>query len=413
MIYRVKRDFQEPDRFPCFHGFLSILVNQGSAYLRLMSDHLNISDFLDPIDLHEVSHDESYKEGQLGKAISIYSGEFPDLDAAQIVIIGCGEQRGSGLIHGHSEAPDIIRRHFYNLYYWHQEIKIADAGNIKAGSLYTDSYAALKTVVQELIGDGKTVIILGGSHDLTLSQYYAYAENKKLIEASCVDALIDLNLESPFRHENFLMEMLTGEPNYIRHYNHIGFQSYYVHPRMLETLDKLHFDCYRVGSVKENIDEMEPVIRNSNMLSFDMTAIAYAYAPATTASPNGFNGEEACVLMRYAGMSPNINSIGIYGYDVQHDKDELTAKQISHMLWYVLDGRSRGRREAQLDEKDSFNEYHTAFAEVETVFIQSKKTGRWWMQLPDKKFIACSYKDYLLASSNEIPERWLRAQERG
>jgi len=75
-------------------------------------------------------------------------------------------------------------------------------------------------------------------------------------------------------------------------------------------------------------------------------------------------------------------------------------------------GRSRGRREAAIDEKDSFSEYHTAFAEVETTFLQSKKTGRWWMQLPDKKFIACSYKDYLLASSNEIPERWLRAQER-
>jgi len=178
-------------------------------------------------------------------------------------------------------------------------------------------------------------------------------------------------------------------------------------------MDKLHFDCYRVGSVKENIDEMEPVIRNSHLLSFDISAIAHAYAPANTLSPNGLNGEEACVLMRYAGMSPNVNSIGIYGYDTQHDKDELTAKQISHMLWYVLDGRSRGRREARIDERDSFNEYHMAFAEVETTFLQSKKTGRWWMQLPDKKFIACSYKDYLLASSNEIPERWLRAQERG
>jgi len=378
-----------------------------------MSDHLQIADFLDPVNIHEISHDEGYKEGQLGKSIAIYDEEFPDLDEAQIVIIGCGEQRGSGLIHGHSEAPDIIRRHFYNLYYWHQDIKIADLGNIKAGSLFTDSYAALKTVVQELIGDGKTVIILGGSHDLTLSQYQAYGEHKKRIEASCVDAMIDLNLDSHFRHENFLMEMLTGEPNFIRHYNHIGFQSYYVHPRMLETLDKLRFDCYRVGSVKENIDEMEPVIRNSSMLSFDISAIAYAYAPATSASPNGFNGEEACVLMRYAGMSPNMSSIGIYGYNAMHDKDELTAKQISHMLWYILDGRSRGRREASLDERDSFNEYHMAFAEVETVFIQSKKTGRWWMQLPDKKFIACSYKDYLMASSNEIPERWLRAQERG
>ncbi len=378
-----------------------------------MSDYLNISDFLLPVSLPEISHDEGYKDGQLGKMIAIYGDDFPDLDEVQVVLVGCGEQRGSGLIHGLSEAPDIIRRHFYSLFYWHQDIKLADVGNIKPGSLYTDSYAALKTVVQELMNDGKTVIILGGSHDLTLSQYGAYTAKKKAIEASCIDALIDLNLDSPFKHESFLMEMLTGEPNFIRHYNHIGFQSYYVHPRMLETMDKLRFDCFRVGHVKENIDEMEPVLRNSSLLSFDITALAHAYAPANTFSPNGLNGEEACVLMRYAGMSHNISSIGIYGYAPQHDKEELTAKQIAHMLWYVLDGRSRGRREAALDEKDSFNEYHTAFAEVETTFLQSRKTGRWWMQLPDKKFIACSYKDYLLASSNEIPERWLRAQERG
>ncbi len=377
-----------------------------------MSDYLKIADFLSPVNLHEIAHDEAYKEGQLGQSMAIYQEEFPDLDEVQIVLVGCGEQRGSGLSKGQSEGPDIIRRHFYSMYCWHPDIKMADVGNIKTGSLYTDSYAALKTVVQELMSDGKTVVILGGSHDLTLSQYNAYAESKRLIEASCVDALIDLDLDSPFKNENFLMDLLTGEPNFIRHYNHIGFQSYYVHPRMLETMDKLHFDCYRVGSVKENMDEMEPVIRNSHLFSFDISAIANAYAPANKISPNGFNGEEACVLMRYAGMSPHVNSIGIYGYDPQLDKDELTAKQIGHMLWYVLDGRSRGKREAQIDERDSFNEYHMAFAEVETTFLQSKKTGRWWMQLPDKKFIACSYKDYLLASSNEIPERWLRAQER-
>ncbi len=386
-----------------------------------MADHLNISDFLEPVQIAKMSNDEGYLDGQLGKSISIFDENgFPDLDEVQMVLVGCSEQRGSGLTHGLSDAPDLIRRHFYNLYYWHKDIRIADVGNVRAGSLYTDSYAALRTVVQELLADDKTVIILGGSHDLTLSQYGAYADNlrgkpagQKTIEAACVDAFIDLNPSSSFRHENFLMEMLTGTPNFIRHYNHIGFQSYYVHPDMLETLDKLRFDCFRVGSVKENIDEMEPVIRNSQMLSFDMTALAHAYAPASSASPNGFNGEEACVLMQYAGMSPSVSSVGIYGYDNRNDKDELTARQISHMLWYILDGRSRGRREATLDEKDSFNEYHTAFAEVETTFLQSKKTGRWWMQLPDKNFIACSYKDYLLASSNEIPERWLRAQERG
>jgi hypothetical protein len=74
------------------------------------------------------------------------------------------------------------------------------------------------------------------------------------------------------RSENFPLDMLTGEPNMIRHYNHIGFQSYFVHPRLLETMDKLRFDCFRVGIVKENIEEMEPVIRNSHMMSFDISA---------------------------------------------------------------------------------------------------------------------------------------------
>jgi hypothetical protein len=224
--------------------------------------------------------------------------------------------------------------------------------------------------------------------------------------------LIDINLDSPFRADNFLMELLTAEPNYLRHYNHIAFQSYFVHPRMLETMDKLRFDCFRVGHVKEHLEEMEPVIRNCSFLTLDISAMANSAAPANTISPNGLNGEEACTLMQYAGMSHNIRTVGLYGYRPEQDHEQLTAKQLAQMMWYLMDGRSRGSREAMIDERDDFNEFHTAFAEVETVFLQSKKTGRWWMQLPDKNFIACSYKDYLLASSNEIPERWLRAQER-
>ena len=82
------------------------------------------------------------------------------------------------------------------------------------------------------------------------------------------------------------------------------------------------------------------------------------------------------------------------------------------MIWYFIDGKNRSIQETELTERQNFNEYHTAFAEVDTIFIQSKKTGRWWMELPNKKLIACSYNDYLFASNNEIPERWLRAQER-
>ena len=373
---------------------------------------LHILDYLDPVNKREISNDEDYKEGQVGNFIEVYEEEFPDLLQADLILVGCREERGERRLRTLLNGPDMIRRQFYQLYHWHSDIRLADVGNIKTGSSLTDTYAALRSVMNELIAIGKTVIILGGSHDLTLAQYQSYVSRKKLIEVSCVDALIDINIDSQLKSENFLMELLTDEPNFIHHYNHIGFQSFNVHPRMLETMDKLRFDCFRLGRVKELIDEMEPVLRNSNMLSFDVCAIAHAYAPSNHLSPNGLSGEEACTIMRFAGLSPNISSIGIYGYAPENDEFALTAKQIAKMIWYVVDGRNKGRREASLNEKEYFVEYHTAFAEVETVFLQSKKTNRWWMQLPDQKYIACSYQDYLQASSNEVPERWLRAQER-
>jgi formiminoglutamase len=377
-----------------------------------MADFQYLTDFLDPVNLASLSEDGGYRDGQIGKAMKVYDEELPDIDAASVILVGCPEYRGQFVKPPQVHGPNDIRRQFYELFYWHRDLSIVDIGNIRIGSTLNDTFAALRMVIRDLTMAGKSVIVIGGSHDLALSQYYAFAESKEIIEVVTIDAKIDLSLDSHFRTESFLMEMLTGEPNYIRHYSHIAFQSYLAHPRMLETMDKLRFDCFRLGHVRDNIEEMEPVIRHAKMVSFDISAIANTYAPANKLTPNGLTGEEACTLTRFAGLSTQVRTFGIYGYDPSADVDSMTAMQISHMLWYFIDGRSRGLREAALDDKQHFNEFHTAFAEVETTFLQSKKTGRWWMRLPDDNFIPCSYNDYLLASSNEIPERWLRAQER-
>jgi formiminoglutamase len=372
-----------------------------------------LQDFLEPINIHGLNDDNGYNDGQFAKHISAYEQELPDIAGADIVLVGVRESRGSGMFDAMNDAPDIIRKQLYQLHYWHTDVTIADIGNIKTGATLSDSYAAVKTVLAELMRQNKTVVLLGGSHDITLAQYYAYKELERVVEVTCIDATIDLRGESSIRSENFLMELLTSEPNLVKHYNHIGFQSYFVHPRMLETMDKLRFDCHRVGWAKEKMEEMEPVLRNTQLLSFDINAIKQSDAPANECSPNGFTGEEACMLTRYAGLSNSINSFGIYGYRPQSDVNELTAKQIAQMLWYYIDGKSRSKQESSLEDRTQFNEYNTVFAEVGTVFLQSRKTSRWWMQLPNKKLIACSYNDYVMASRNEIPERWLRVQERG
>ena len=372
----------------------------------------DLHDFLTAIPVHELNDDNGYTDGQMAKHIAVYETELPDITHADIVLVGVDETRGSGVFDNTPNAADCIRKQLYQLHYWHTDVVIADIGNIKTGATLNDSYAAVKTVLAELFRMNKIVVILGGSHDITLAQYFAYKEMKQAIEVTCIDATINLKSEDALRSENFLLEMLTGEPNLVRHYNHIGFQSYFVHPGMLQTMDKLHFDCYRVGAARENIEEMEPVIRNTHLLSFDISAIKYSDSPASSKSPNGFTGEEACILTRFAGMSNKVNSFGIYGYLPQQDEKELSAKQIAQMLWYFIDGKSRSKQEAAIEDSDHFNEYHTSFTEVESIFLQSKKTNRWWMQLPNKKFIPCSYNDYVQASQNKIPERWLRAQER-
>ena len=372
----------------------------------------SIQDFVEPVNLDLLSKDEGYRDTQLGKHILVNEGNLPDISNADIVIIGAGECRGAGFaLNGH-EAANAIRAAFYNLYYWHAQVTIADIGNVKLGQTISDSYAALRTVISELILQNKKVVIIGGSHDLTLAQYYAYTSIPTLVNAVVVDAKIDLDLEARLPSDHFLEELFTGLPNHLNHYAHIGFQSYFMHPHMLETIDKLRFDCFRLGKVRENIEEMEPVVRDSHLMSFDISAIQNAHAPANLVTPNGFNGEEACVLMQYAGMSWKTSTIGLFGYQAEHDQNGLTAIQMAQMIWYIVDGVHKGKKESPLTDLERFKEFHIAFTDIDTKFLQSKSTGRWWMQLHNEQWCPCSYKDYLVASNNEIPERWLRALER-
>jgi len=175
----------------------------------------SILDFLEPINKYALSNDEGYKPNQLGINVNVYENEFPSLENIDVIIIGCGENRGAGVFQASNDSADAVRKELYNLYHWHKEIRIADAGNIKPGATLQDTYAALRTVVAELIHHCKKVVILGGSHDLTLAQYNVYATSETIIDATCVDALIDLNMDSVLQADNFLMRMLTGTPNFV------------------------------------------------------------------------------------------------------------------------------------------------------------------------------------------------------
>jgi formiminoglutamase len=361
----------------------------------------------------ELPNNDAQHALQIGRRILPITEYRTDWSEADIVIIGCGEQRGADIAAPWSHSPDAVREELYRMYDWHSGVKVADMGNILEGATPGDTRAALRTVLQEVEEAGKIAIVIGGTHDLTLQQYDVFKRAQKTINAAVIDMMIDLEETEGISDTGFLMDMFTEQPNFIRHFSHLGFQSYYVNPNMLETLDKLRFDCFRLGRVREDMEEMEPVLRNCNMVSIDMNAVRNCDAPfLKNGSPNGFFGDEICQLARYAGMSSELSSFGIYGYQTELDKNKQGAKLIAQMLWYFVDGYQIRKNESALNDRDEFIEYHVSMSGNDTLFLKSKRTNRWWMQLPEGTFIPCSYNDYVTAGNNDIPERWFREQER-
>ena len=120
-----------------------------------------------------------------------------------------------------------------------------------------------------------------------------------------------------------------------------AYQSYFVNDTEIETLKKMYFDVYRLGYIQSKKEEGEPIVRNADILSFDISAIRQSDAPAcANATPNGLYGEEACQIMRYAGMSDKLSSVGIYELNPSLDNRGQTAHLAAQMIWYFLEGFS-------------------------------------------------------------------------
>lgn len=370
-----------------------------------------IIDFLEPLP-EARSERENLAPLQICNRIHLLNNENSDWTTADVVILGCDHNQNQE--NNWSNSPNAVRESLFKMYDWHPSIKVTDLGNIRKGASPSDTQAALKAVLKEIEAAGKIVVLLGGNQNQMIQQYEVFEQAEKLIEGAVLDRFIDLDDSEGLTEQNFLMSLLTRQPNFIRHFNLLGFQSYDVNPNVLETLDKLRFDCVRLGRVQENLEEIEPTLRSCNMLGIDLQVLRASEAPfLKNASPNGLFGNEICQLTRYAGMSQHLTSFGIFNYNSKEDFSRIGAQLVAQMIWYFIDGLRIRKQEDALENKDSFNTYHVPIAEVDTLFLKSKRTGRWWMKLPDKSFLPCSYNDYLIAGNGkDIPERWLRAQER-
>ena len=377
-----------------------------------------LTEFFDPINLNEGELNHTYKKNQFANAIEFYSNQnLADFD---IAIIGVGEDRNSTTNQGSALGPNQVRKYLYQLIGFDNRPKIIDLGNFKIGATANDTYFALSSIIEDLIKKNVIPIIIGGSQDLTYANFLAYKNLEQTINLVSIDSKFDLgDAEEELTSTNFLTKIILHQPNFLFNYSNIGYQTYFIAKEEVELMSKLYFDTYRLGHVQKNIEEVEPIVRNADVISFDISAIRQAEAPGNkNASPNGFYGEQACQISRYAGLSDKLTSIGFYELNPEKDINGQTAHSVAQMIWYFIDGFAHRKNDYPIGSRKTYLKYivNIQNGQNEIIFYKSDKSERWWMDVPYPShekikyerhlLVPCSYNDYKTACNNEVPDRW-------
>ncbi|HTF80075.1 MAG TPA: formimidoylglutamase, partial [Cytophagales bacterium] len=368
---------------------------------------MNLSLFFDPVSESEVNKTSDFSTFQ--NAFYINTGADLDWKNCDIALIGINDYRSNPQAEVNDwVAPDVIRNQLYKLNKSSVSYNLCDMGNLRNGKDPQDTEERLREVCEALMENNVIPLIIGGTHDFSVGQYHAYQKLDKLTTVLNVDACIDMKAtDNAPAHVAFLNRILLFEPNYLFNFILLGYQSYVTDPELLNVFEKLHFEHYRLGAIREYFEDVEPIVRQSNMVSFDLGAIKIQDAPAQDHNrPFGLTGEEACRIAWYAGLSEKVNSFAIYEYYPQFDHKEQTANLIATMIWYFIEGYYH-RIQYESYDSESFMKYNVSVNGIETlVFYKHKYTEKWWLEVPKPHLsikspdqfvvVPCSYNDYLM-----------------
>lgn len=374
----------------------------------------DISIYFQPIEAFEA------KNESLGSLIQIHTeGNFPDLKKNGIAIFYCPEFR-NGEESLHQKSDESFRNELWNLYpglSWGFEIY--DLGTLLPGENINDTYFAISAVVAELVKAKIIPVMIGGTQDLTFPLYQAYQQLEQTVNLVSIDSKFDLGSpDEAINKDGFLSQILMHRPCFLFNHSAIGIQLPFVKQAEVDLFDKLYFDACRLGEYNANYKVAEPLIRNADIMSLDLQSIRNSdFQGDYYNSPNGFYADQVCQIVRYAGISDKLTSLGVFNLlpgNISNSSNQLVAQ----IIWYFLDGISQRKGDFPIGSKKDYLKFivHMESYENDLVFYKSHKSDRWWMEVPyplksGVKFerhhmVPCNHEDYQLAMQNEMPDLW-------
>ncbi|PKR80553.1 arginase [Brumimicrobium salinarum] len=372
-----------------------------------------------------VGNTEEKIEDSLHTYINIYQEEeFPTLDKKGVAIFHVPEYRND--THAKEKRyKNEFRNKLYRLFSgsnW--EHTIYDLGNIAPGKHINDTFHAIETVCEELIKKEIIPIVVGGTHDLTNAIYNTYGKLEQLVNLTVVDHKIDLgDANQQVKSDGWLSHLLLQKPCYLFNFANIGLQGHYTSKNSLKLFEELYFDVTRLGDISSNITLAEPQLRNTDLLSFDLNSIrASDLQNENYSSPNGVFAHEACQIMRYAGISDKLTSVGVFNYFSENH--QVTDELLAQLIWYFNEGYANRKGDFPIGSKKSYTKYRVFLEELneEILFYKSDKSSRWWIEVPypgtsKSKFlrhqmVPCDYNTYQEAMKGEIPDVWWKTYQK-
>jgi formiminoglutamase len=383
---------------------------------------LDLNDYFNPVSIEKPLFDLLGEQAGFPHNIAIHTENSPvgEVGKFRIAIMGVPEGRNSP-DPGSDKAPDAVRQELYRMSKIPGKLRITDLGNMKQGTTFDDTIAGLADVLSFLLSEKVFPVIIGGSSSLIIAIDKAFSSQKMKYRFASIDPRIDYNSDKrgPVCF-SYMNSILSGSSS-LGHFVNIGYQTYLNDQQVINRFLKRKFELVRLGEVRQSIHLMEPLLRDSDAAVFDMSAVRQSDAPGTSLpSPNGFYGEEICLLSRYAGISDSLKIFGLFDVNPDFDTRSQTAGLAAQIIWFFLEGYSQKQFETPVLGSGSgrFIKYHVYVSDLEEnlIFIKSNMTERWWLELSSESegsvYIACSHEDYLKANRNEVPERWIRAVER-
>ncbi len=393
-------------------GILPTSATKKRQYL-MENEENSIDQFFDTVETHTTNAHMQKKDSFAGQLCK---------KGYNVALIGVSDHNVKN-----GNVADAIRKELYSLKGGFKNLKIADLGNIKSGSKKNNTFFGLQYVIEQLTSKGIVCIVMGNNQNFTIATVEGVRRHNNEISLTVLDSRLDLGtsltMPSKTNENNFLLP-LTIHPS-VSFCNVLGFQQYYCSNSQLQYMEQHNaIDTFarnvnnieyttRIGRLRQNLFKAEPILRDTDILSIDMNVVRQADAPAAThPSPNGFQGEEICQLLQYAGTSDRLSVVGLFGMENKFDQRGQTAALAAQMLWHLIEGLDNRAGDYPATSIDNCKMMVIpGEKENELHFYYSDKLQHWWVEVPTKngkRIMACQAKDYEEAKMGIKPNVWFR-----